>query len=222
MAKRSPRRPVQPPQRRGPVRPPAAKHQRPQVQAVPRLPLQAVPAGPAPRPADHHLVPDSHTGNAGPNGGNDPGTLMAEHARRRERHVAVTRDRVGVADAGRHDLDQRLARPRRINLHLGHAQGGEQLLENRRGSAHRHHFPGSRADSGSSCTPGCTKRSTVIESTPRPPPRLTPSPLPPSQTPTTPSQKRRPRKRPPRRPPPGSRARRPPPPGRRRRAGSRT
>ena len=126
-------------QRRGPVRPPPRSTSGPRSRQYRGCPSRQ--SGPTPpRPADHHLVPDSHIANTNPNGGDDPGTLVAEHARRRERHVAVTRDRVGIAHAGRHDLSQRLARPRRINLHLGHRQRAEQLLENCRGSAHRHHL----------------------------------------------------------------------------------
>src|SRR5215472_5059159 len=129
-------RPVQPPQRRRPVSTATAQHQRPELQAVARLAVQAVPALPTPRPADYHLVALGHVGHSGPHRGDDPGSLVAEHAGRRERHVAIPRDRIGVTDARRHHPDKDLTGARRIHVHLGHGERRELLLEYRRGRAH--------------------------------------------------------------------------------------
>ena len=103
------RRPVGPAQRRRPVAARPGDHQRPELQAVPRLALKAVAAFTAPRPADDHLVAWGHAGHPVADRRHEARALVPEHAGRGERHVAVPGERVGVADTGRDDLHKDLA-----------------------------------------------------------------------------------------------------------------
>jgi hypothetical protein len=70
------------------------------------------------------VVADLHRGDSGPDLADDPGAFMAEDRRKDSlRILALQRVGVGVADPGRHDLDQHLARLRAIEVDLVDLQG---------------------------------------------------------------------------------------------------
>lgn len=91
-------------------------HEGAELGAVARLAFEARGARPAPRPADHDVVAGGDARHAGADLFDDAGALVAEDARCGERHVAVTGERVGVADARRHHAHEHLAAPRRVDV----------------------------------------------------------------------------------------------------------
>ncbi len=65
------------------------------------------------------MVADRDRGDARPDLADDAGALMAEDRRKDPlRILALERVGVGMADAGRHDLDQRFARLRPVEIDL--------------------------------------------------------------------------------------------------------
>ena len=75
------------------------------------------------------MVADRDAGHPGPDLADDPRAFVAEHAREQSLRVEpVERIGVGVADAGRHDLDQHLAGARAVEVELDDRErllGGE-------------------------------------------------------------------------------------------------
>ena len=82
-------------------------------EAVPRLALQARPAGAAHRPpVEDHVVAGLDVGDAGADGLDDAGRLVAEQERELVVDAALAVVQIGVAHPARLDLDDGLARPR--------------------------------------------------------------------------------------------------------------
>ncbi len=84
-----------------------------------------------------------HRGHARPDVDHDARALVAEDRRKQSfRVLAGQRELVGVADAGRLDLDQHLARLRAFELHMGDRERLARLECHRRTHVHAAQAPG--------------------------------------------------------------------------------
>ena len=71
--------------------------------------------------------------------------LVAEHAREREREVAVAGDRIRVADPARHELHADLAGPGIVDVHVLDRERGSALFGDRSGGTHQENLLGTTA-----------------------------------------------------------------------------